>query len=301
MASTFSTSLRLSKQGTGDNPNSWGTVLNEQVISLVDNAIAGIETINATGSGDITLTTNNGSADQARKAILLFTGTPASNRNIVVPALSKTYVIFNRTTTNNLVFKASGSAVEITVASGEKAFIFCDGADLFELINTGNLIPPGLIALWSGTIANIPSGWVLCDGTNGTPDLQDKFVVGASSDDSGVAKTNITGSLTTTGGSAQPALTTEVNGAHSHTGFTGFHTLVLNEIPSHTHSYTLSTISSVRGDGQSQTAVSLTTSTTGAAGGDQGHRHTISSDGSHAHTFTTELPPYYAQAFIMKT
>lgn len=40
-------------------------------------------------------------------------------------------------------------------------------------------VPTGLIAIWSGAIVNIPAGWTLCDGTAGTPDLRDKFVVGA--------------------------------------------------------------------------------------------------------------------------
>jgi len=61
-------------------------------------------------------------------------------------------------------------------------------------------IPSGAIVLWKGTIATIPSGWYLCNGLNGTPDLRDKFVVGAKQDDSGVAKTNITGSLLQSGG-----------------------------------------------------------------------------------------------------
>src|SRR5262245_14075787 len=62
-----------------------------------------------------------------------------------------------------------------------------------------NLLPSGVIVMWSGTIATIPSGWFLCDGTNGTPDLRDKFVVGATSDAGGVAKSNIEGSLKQTG------------------------------------------------------------------------------------------------------
>ncbi|HQZ60518.1 MAG TPA: hypothetical protein PLQ39_12655, partial [Acinetobacter sp.] len=45
---------------------------------------------------------------------------------------------------------------------------------------------------------DIPSGWNLCDGTNGTPDLRDKFIVGASQDEGGIAKTNILGTLTKT-------------------------------------------------------------------------------------------------------
>ena len=40
-------------------------------------------------------------------------------------------------------------------------------------------IPTGIIVIWSGSIANIPAGWVICDGNNGTPDLRDKFVIGA--------------------------------------------------------------------------------------------------------------------------
>jgi hypothetical protein len=63
-------------------------------------------------------------------------------------------------------------------------------------------IPVGLISMWSGTIATIPSGWRLCDGTNGTPDLRDKFIVGATADEAGAAKTNVTGSLTQSGGAA---------------------------------------------------------------------------------------------------
>ena len=61
-------------------------------------------------------------------------------------------------------------------------------------------IPRGLISLWSGNIASVPKGWQFCDGTNGTPDLSDKFVVGAKQDDGGVAKTNITGALLPSGG-----------------------------------------------------------------------------------------------------
>jgi len=63
------------------------------------------------------------------------------------------------------------------------------------------------IIMWSGSIASIPSGWVLCDGTNGTQDLRDKFIVGAQEDDGGVAKTNLTGSLTQSGNSNMAAHT----------------------------------------------------------------------------------------------
>lgn len=64
----------------------------------------------------------------------------------------------------------------------------------------GSGVPSGVILMWSGSIASIPSGWQLCDGTNGTPDLRDKFVVGARQDQGGVAETDIEGSLAQTGG-----------------------------------------------------------------------------------------------------
>ena len=78
----------------------------------------------------------------------------------------------------------------------------------------------GMIMMWSGAIASIPSGWVLCDGGNSTPDLRDKFIVGATQDSSGSAVTNLTGSLTKTGGSvthqhAAHTITQPVASAHS--------------------------------------------------------------------------------------
>jgi hypothetical protein len=63
-------------------------------------------------------------------------------------------------------------------------------------------VPIGAIIIWSGTIATIPGGYALCDGTANAPgpDLRDVFIVGAKQDDGGVPKTNITGALTSTGG-----------------------------------------------------------------------------------------------------
>jgi hypothetical protein len=61
-------------------------------------------------------------------------------------------------------------------------------------------VPKGTVAMWSGSIATIPTGWALCDGSNGTPDLRNRFVVGANADSSGVAKTTLEGSLSKSGG-----------------------------------------------------------------------------------------------------
>jgi len=78
-------------------------------------------------------------------------------------------------------------------------------------------VPVGGIILWSGTIATIPATWKLCDGTANSPgpDLRDRFIVGATSDDSGVAKTNITGALTQSGAAAVSAHSLSTNVAVS--------------------------------------------------------------------------------------
>ena len=63
------------------------------------------------------------------------------------------------------------------------------------------VIPPGLIALWSGRVAQVPAGWALCDGRNDTPDLRDRFVVGAGVDAVGTAACTLEGAATQQGGS----------------------------------------------------------------------------------------------------
>ena len=143
-------------------------------------------------------------------------------------------------------------------------------------------IPSGLISMWHGTIANIPSGWVLCDGTNSTPDLRSKFVTGAA-DQAG---------MNATGGSNTTTLTTTQLPAHTHTGTTasdGAHT--------HTLNYGIDKEYSQLSEANFAVA-SSTTSTT-------------SSNGAHTHTFTTDStgtgaaydsrPAYYALAYIMKS
>ena len=116
-----------------------------------------------------------------------------------------------------------------------------------ELLNesgggpSGGVVPIGGIIMWSGTIATIPATWALCDGTANAPgpDLRDKFVVGASTDDAGVAKTNIAGSLSQTGGATGHSHSGHAALSHSgfsitdHTGLT--HGLSIANHPDLTH------------------------------------------------------------------
>lgn len=184
--------------------------------------------------------------------------------------------------TDQLMFytKQVGSLLELFIERP-------DGTEI-QLSNGGGLnesIKSSMIVMWYGTIATIPSGWVLCDGLNSTPDLRDKFVVGAKQDDAGVAKTNITGALTQSGGTI----------SHNHGGATESHVLTIAEIPSHTHSHTAYQVSGAAGSnwGHTETTNNPTTLTIDATGGGGGHTHTIASE--------THIPPYFALAFIKKT
>ena len=158
--------------------------------------------------------------------------------------------------------------------------------------------PIGGIIMWSGLITNIPTRWALCNGQNGTPDLRDRFIIGAGS----------TYSVNATGGSLNASLTASSSGAHMHTSQTGSTALLVDQIPSHTHTIIDTSAPSPNSDTigsfdtdtyTNQTGGSYVTTT--ATGGGQGHVHSISSDGAHTHSITgTVTPPYYALAFIMK-
>ena len=155
--------------------------------------------------------------------------------------------------------------------------VIYDGTQ-FQLLNPANTIPSGVITMWSGSIATIPASWYLCNGSNGTPDLRTQFIIGAYSDDSGVAKTTITGAATQTGGS-KDAITV----SHTHT---------ITD-PGHNHTYN-SVQFTINADNPgsragASTSYNTSTSTTGIS---------INSAGSSG--TNANLVPYFALAYIMK-
>jgi hypothetical protein len=145
-----------------------------------------------------------------------------------------------------------------------------------SIIGNGT-IPIGGIIMWSGTIANIPTGWNLCDGSSGTPDLRSKFIVGAASD-AGIGVTFDANTGAVSG-----------NYAPGNTGGEVAHQLTVAEMPSHNHSYNSPGAIPVRGD-ITQVTVASTSNTTGQTTGSQG-----------GDDYHENRPPYYALAFIMRT
>ena len=143
--------------------------------------------------------------------------------------------------------------------------------------SSGTTIPTGLISLWYGSIGSIPTGWYLCDGSNGTPDLRDRFIVGAGN----------TYAVTASGGSTDAIVV-----SHTHTA-----TSVVTD-PGHVHNYLSNTGGSIgivtpnqNTGGQNNTTQSavtgITVATTNATAGISGTN--------------ANLPPYYALAYVMKS
>ena len=165
----------------------------------------------------------------------------------------------------------------------------------------GSGFPTGGIIMWSGSVATIPSGWYLCDGTNSTPDLRNKFIIAADADDAGVAKTTVTGTASQSGGTKDGTL-----GSHSHTFSGSVDDKYISRIQGNTSAGYSSDITINYSTGGS---VSEDLETGRDDGGNRGIRVTgkIDSNSISGTTNTqgssltnTNLPPYYALAFIMK-
>lgn len=182
-------------------------------------------------------------------------------------------------------WKVGGTAVTSTAAE----------LNLLDGKTAQDFFPSGGIIIWSGSAASIPSGWLLCDGANGTPNLRDRFVVGAGS----------TYAVGATGGAATV-------------------TLSASQIPSHTHTFSATTST----DGSHDHDMSFTGATEGSGSytnlngflvpvnddqyGSITNTVAVQTAGSHSHTVSgttsangsgsshENLPPYYALCYIMK-
>ena len=340
MPSSYSPDLRIELIANGEKTGTWGTITNDNLGVIIEDAISGLASVSVT-SANQALTAQNGAVDQARCAAVSLTTTTGAPFNVYVPPVTKLYVIINASIYTATVYcstvlgNTTAAGTGVAVPAGKSVLVRSDGTNVVEQLNhvvgalsvggalsvagaltaptaapgtnttqaattafvqaaLSALLPSGVITMWSGTIATIPSGWLLCNGSGGTPDLRDRFIVGASADSGGQSVTTITGGNTKTGGSKDAIVV-----SHTHTGTT-------STAGSHAHSFVdalrpmaLASPSNTAGLGR------LTYSIASTIAGP----HT-DTQGSHDHTFTTaatgssgtdaNLVPYYALAFIMK-
>ena len=172
-------------------------------------------------------------------------------------------------------------------------------------LTNSSLFVTGMIMLWYGSVASIPSGWVLCDGNNSTPDLRSRFVVGAG--------TGGNYSPNDTGGSANAVLVSHTHNLQNHVH--GFSATTSSVNLSHNHATTVDNTNLFPSSGQTSIGFGgagsypATTFSMSNALGD--HAHAVSGNTGTPSTNTTDtlgesatnknLPPYYALCYIMKT
>lgn len=182
------------------------------------------------------------------------------------------------------------------------AAVATDSTQIASTAFVHDILPAGVILMWSGSVASIPTGWALCNGTNSTPDLRNRFIVGAGD----------SYAVGATGGSKDAVVV-----SHSHTGTTGIQSADHTHTATSTvvdpgHSHPIDYISQLRGVGGGSDISgtggvdSTNTATTGIT---VATTLTVQS-ADHTHSFTTaaqgvsgtdaNLPPYYALCYIMK-
>jgi hypothetical protein len=350
MASTFSPSLRIELIGNGDQSGTWGTTTNNNLGTLIEQGITGVQSI-VMANANYTLSNFNGISDEARNAVLVVSGTNGAIRQIICPLVNKTYIVSNNTTGGFAITIGGATGSTVSIPNGVTAQVYCDGINFFSsqtgsagnFAISGNLsvsgttalsgaltgttgvfsgaissvspaftgvptaptaaagtnttqiattafvlangVPTGAIIMWSGSIASIPSGWLLCNGSSGTPDLRDRFVVGAGT----------TYAVAATGGSANAVVV-----SHTHTADTASLTGAItgvsfqfNQGGSASGVFTKQTGSSTNGG-----PVDFISRDAGQATLDASHTHTINTAGVSG--TNANLPPYYALAYIMK-
>lgn len=187
--------------------------------------------------------------------------------------------------------------------------VTASAAELNLLDGQTSIVPAGVIVMWSGQTSAIPTGWALCDGSSGTPDLRDKFIMGAGS--SNELSTGGTNSLTI----ASANLPSHTHSFSATTSSAGAHTHSITD-PGHDH-YGLyysggdggdnggaaSGNDSIPNTGNSQN-LGTTTDTTGITIDSAGaHTHTVSgtTGATGSGTAIDNRPAYMALAYIMKT
>ena len=130
----FSPLLGLALPPTGDLSGTGGTTVNDSITGLLDSAIAGTTTLSA--DTDVTLSTTNGAANQARNAIILWTATGTVTRNITAPAQSKAYFIINATGgTQSIVIRGAGPTTGVTIPAGARALVAWNGSDFVKVVS----------------------------------------------------------------------------------------------------------------------------------------------------------------------
>jgi hypothetical protein len=260
-------------------------------------AFTGLQSIPLSGAS-VTLTNL-----QSAAPIIVLTGALTQNCNVIISNFVDDWVIANNTTGAYTIQVKTAAGTGVNIAQSSSQYIWGDGTNIYyanassvtsfntrtgaitlnalDVTDALGFTPAywtsGMIMMWAGAILSVPAGWFLCNGSNSTPDLRDRFIVGSGS-------TYATGN---TGGSANSIVV-----SHSHAA--------ISTDAGHTHVMSNNNARPVTGTSALYAALDG-----GVAGGSSTQTGfanvstTISSTGSSG--TNANLPPYYALAYIMKS
>jgi hypothetical protein len=147
MPSSYTPSLRLVLPVTGELTGTWGDVANQGLTELVDASIAGTAAITMLDA-NYTLSTADGTADEARKMFVVATGTLTAARNIICPTASKLYFVANVTTGGFPVTFKTSAGTGISIPNGSAMVLYCNGTDVFDAITNFNALDIGVLTAY---------------------------------------------------------------------------------------------------------------------------------------------------------
>jgi len=307
MPSTFTTS-GVELIADGEQSGAWGQTTNLN-LQIIDRMTSQAGTITLSGTTH-TLTVSNGALSDGQYGVLVFAGSPSGTNTVTISPNTARRIFIVRNTTAQTIVLTQGTGGTVTIPSGGTTALYCDGAGAGAAVVsvTPPGVPSGAILAWSGSIATIPAGFVICDGSNGTPDLRDRFVVGAGTtyavDATGGANTVTLAATEIPGHTHTVSGTTASDGAHTHnvsgnTSNTGAHTHNVSGNTSntgaHTHSGSTSNTGAhthnVRGSQEPGGIYPYGIKAAGNGGvttsaGAHSHNFNTNSDGAHSHTLS---------------
>jgi hypothetical protein len=146
---TYSQSLKLTLLANGEGAGTWGQTTNTNLGTLLEQAITGVQTITMSNA-NVTLTSTDGTADQARNAVLVVTGTNAAVRDIIAPLVNKQYLVVNNTTGGFAINIRAASGFSVSIPNGSSVFVYCDGTNFYSAqqnYTTGNFTVGGNLAV----------------------------------------------------------------------------------------------------------------------------------------------------------
>jgi hypothetical protein len=162
---TYSTSLKLTLIGDGEQTGTWGSTTNTNFGTLLEQAIVGQTTITM-ANADYTLTNLNGTTDEARSAVIIVTGTQNATYSVIVPAVPKLYMVTNSLTSPQVAYIKMSGGTTTQVPNGQTMYLYCTGVIgaswgvLNYVQNAQNLVTGGTINTGAITCTSLTGGTV---------------------------------------------------------------------------------------------------------------------------------------------